>query len=140
MTDAGMAKSRDGDVQDILAKPSTLSRPQRVLLAAMVAGLAAAPWPLRAQQPAVNPSPPPMPSIPPAAQPGAGPGSAAQPPPSWTAGRPEAEEALKLTPVQPPPLATPADKLPVAKLKLPKNFNLEVYAAGLPYARSLRIG
>ena len=119
---------------------SALSLPQRVLLAAMFAGLATVPWPLRAQHPAVNPSPPPMPSIPPAAQPGAGPGSAAQPPPSWTAGRPEAEEALKLTPVQPPPLATPADKLPVAKLKLLKNFNLEVYAAGLTNARSLRIG
>src|SRR5262245_45817597 len=116
-------------------------RPKRLLLAAMIAGLAAsAPWPLQAQQPAVNPSPPPMPSIPPAAQPGAGPGSAAQPaPPPWAAGRPEAEEALKLAPVQPPPIATPADKLPVAKLKLPKNFNLEVYAAGLTNARSLRV-
>jgi glucose/arabinose dehydrogenase len=120
---------------------SALSLPQRVLFAALLAGLATAPWPLQAQQPAVNPSPPPMPSIPPAAQPGAGPASAAQPaPPSWTAGRPEAEEALKLAPVQPPPIATPADKLPVAKLKLPKNFNLEVYAAGLTNARSLRIG
>ena len=120
---------------------SALSWPQRVLLAGMVAGLGAAPWPLQAQQPAVNPAPPPMPSIPPAAQPGAGLGSAAQPaPPSWAAGRPEAEEALKLAPVQPPPIATLADKLPVAKLKLPKNFNLEVYAAGLTNARSLRIG
>ena len=53
---------------------------------------------------------------------------------------PEAEEALKLAPQQPPPLATPADKLPVAKLKLPKNFNIEVFAAGLTNARSLRLG
>jgi glucose/arabinose dehydrogenase len=47
---------------------------------------------------------------------------------------------LKLAPQVPPPIPTPVDKLPVAKLKLPKNFNLEVYAAGLTNARSLRVG
>ena len=39
----------------------------------------------------------------------------------------------------PPPIATPSDKLPLAKLKLPKNFNIEVYASGMVNARSLRI-
>ena len=39
----------------------------------------------------------------------------------------------------PPPIATAADKLPVAKLKVPKNFNIEVYASGMPDAHSLRI-
>ena len=33
----------------------------------------------------------------------------------------------------------PADKLPVAQLKLPKNFHLEVFASGVPNARSLRV-
>ncbi|MBV8936485.1 MAG: PQQ-dependent sugar dehydrogenase [Alphaproteobacteria bacterium] len=36
-------------------------------------------------------------------------------------------------------MATPVDRLPLAKLKLPKGFNLEVYAAGLTNARSLRV-
>ena len=54
-------------------------------------------------------------------------------------GRPDTEGAANLAPAVPPPIATAADKLPVAKLKLPKNFNIEVYASGMPDARSLRI-
>ncbi len=37
------------------------------------------------------------------------------------------------------PIATTVDKLPNAKLKLPKGFNIEVFAAGLTNARSLRV-
>jgi glucose/arabinose dehydrogenase len=55
-------------------------------------------------------------------------------------GRPDTEAAMKLAPVIPPPLAAPADKLPVGQLKLPKGFHIEVYASGIPDARSLRIG
>ena len=55
-------------------------------------------------------------------------------------GRPETPEAKKLAPVAPPPLATPADKLPVAKFKLPPGFKVEVYASGIKNARSLRMG
>src|SRR5947207_9596393 len=105
--------------------------------------------PLAAQQPAVNPSPPVQPAVPPSAQPGAGPGSTplvnappagqAQTPPSWQQGMPAGDEAAKLAPVPALPIATAADKLPVTKLKLPKNFNIEIYAAGLTNARSLRI-
>ena len=135
------------------------SRPRTLLLAAFAAGLVAAAGPLAAQQaPAVNPDPPGQPPIPPSAQPGAGPGSqplvspappqaaapgpAAQapPPPSWAQGRPENPAVADIAPVQPPPIATAADKLPQAKLKLPPNFNIEVYASGLTNARSLRIG
>jgi hypothetical protein len=36
-----------------------------------------------------------------------------------------------LAPVPALPIATALDKLPATKLKLPKNFNIEVYAAGL---------
>src|SRR5947207_2435657 len=94
-----------------------------------------------AQQPAINPSPPSQPPIPQAAQPGAGPGSqpmvsppsssaqtsptpapgqAAQPtpPPSWQQAMPQNDEAVKLAPVPALPIATTADKLPAAKLKL----------------------
>ena len=39
----------------------------------------------------------------------------------------------------PPPIPTTADKLPVAKLHLPKNFDIEIYASGIPDARSLRV-
>src|SRR5262249_1233657 len=101
-----------------------------------------------------------QPSVPPSAQPGAGPGSqplvnppapaaqapasgqAAQapaPPPSWQQGRPESEAAVKLAPGPALPIAPAVDQLPTAKLKLAKGFNIEVFAAGLTNARSLRV-
>src|SRR3982074_1151056 len=88
-------------------------------LAASFVVLTAMPWPLAAQQPAVNPSPPVQPAVPPSAQPGAGPGSPPlasppnpaasaqpQPPPSWQQGRPEGEGAAMLAPVPALPIAT----------------------------------
>jgi glucose/arabinose dehydrogenase len=54
--------------------------------------------------------------------------------------RPQSEEAQKLAPVTPPPIATPADQIPVAKLKAPDGFKLEVYASGMVNARSLARG
>src|SRR6266480_6919853 len=119
-------------------------------IAASLVVLTAMPYPVAAQQPAVNPSPPAQPAVPPSAQPGAGPGSTplvsapsaagqTQTPPPWQQGMPTGEEAAKLAPVPALPIATAADKLPVTKLKLPKNFNIEIYAAGLTNARSLRV-
>src|SRR5262249_23921469 len=55
-------------------------------------------------------------------------------------GRPDGEAAMKLAPVPAPPIAAAVDKLPVDRLKLPKGFKIEVYASGIPDARSLRIG
>ena len=55
-------------------------------------------------------------------------------------GRPEAPEAARLAPVAPPPIATPAARLPVAKLQVPDGFKVEVYASGVPNARSMRLG
>ena len=55
-------------------------------------------------------------------------------------GRPDSPGAAKLAPVAPPPIPTAADKLPVAKLKVPQGFKVEVYAAGVGNARSLRQG
>jgi len=55
-------------------------------------------------------------------------------------GRPEGPEAARLAPVAPPPIATPAARLPVAKLHVPDGFKVEVYASGIPNARSMRLG
>jgi glucose/arabinose dehydrogenase len=62
------------------------------------------------------------------------------PPGSPMIGRPDNEAAAKLAPVAPPPIPAAADKLPVAKLKLPPGFNIEVYASGIANARSLALG
>jgi glucose/arabinose dehydrogenase len=66
--------------------------------------------------------------------------SAPLPPGSPLIGRPDNEAAMKLAPVLPPPLTTPADKLPIAKLNAPKGFKIELYAANVDNARSLRQG
>src|SRR5690242_258997 len=66
-----------------------------------------------------------------------------QPDPTTVPGRPDipnAEVAQKLKSVAPLPFGAPADKLPVAELKVPKGFKVEVYASGIPNARSLRLG
>ena len=70
-----------------------------------------------------------QPATPPAAQP--------LPPGSPMIGRPDNEAAARLAPVAPPPIPTQADKLPLAKLKVPAGFNIEVYASGMANARSL---
>lgn len=55
-------------------------------------------------------------------------------------GRPETPGAHALAPLAAPPLTTPADKLPIDKMKLPAGFKVEVYASGIKNARTLRIG
>ncbi len=103
-----------------------------LLLAGTVAGLCAIAWPAPAQQPAA----PAAPAAP------ATDGQAPTPPPTWQQGRsPTVTEGMtKLAPVAPPPIPTAADKLPTAKLKLPKGFKIEVYASGVDNARTLRLG
>ena len=122
------------------------SHSRSVLFAAIAAGLIAA-APVMAQQPA-NPAPgaPPTPAGPsaPTAQTPATPaqGSAAQAPaapPPWAQGRPDNPAVADIAPVQPPPIPTAADKLPLAMFKLPPNFHIEVYAPGVANARSLRV-
>jgi glucose/arabinose dehydrogenase len=100
--------------------------PRRLLLAGALFG--AFTFAAAAQQPA----------SPPAA--GAAPAAAPLPPGSPLIGRPDSEAAAKLAPVAPPPIPAAPDKLPLAKLKLPPGFNLEVYAAGMANARSLAEG
>jgi len=114
---------------------SVSSRTRSMLLPAMVGGLLV-PWPVAAQQAPTNPAPAVAPAAAPAQSPAAQ--SPATPPP-WAQGRPDNEGVANIAPMVPPPIATPSDKLPLAKLKLPKNFNIEVYASEMVNARSLRI-
>ena len=79
-----------------------------------------------------------QPASPPAAEPAAA--APALPPGSPLIGRPDGEAAAKLAPVAAPPIAAAPDKLPLAKLKVPAGFNIEVYAAGMANARSLAEG
>src|SRR6266700_240700 len=80
-----------------------------------------------------------QPANPPAAA--AQPAAPALPPGSPLIGRPAGSEAAaKLAPNAPPPIPAAPDKLPTAKLKVPAGFNIEVYAAGMANARSMREG
>ena len=66
-----------------------------------------------------------------------------QPQPTTVPGRPDipnAEVAQQLRNVAPLPFGATPDKLPIPQLKLPKGFKVEVYASGIPNARSLRLG
>jgi glucose/arabinose dehydrogenase len=64
---------------------------------------------------------------------------AAEPPP-WKQGQPAAIANSNLAPIAPPPVPTAPDKLPLDKLKVKPGFKIEVYAAGVPNARTLRLG
>jgi glucose/arabinose dehydrogenase len=92
-----------------------------VLVAATLAGLLSA-VPVRAQTPI---APPPAALLPGLAQSGGPIGN---------------EAAAKLVPLRPPAQPATRDQLPLAKLKLPPGFHIEVYAAGIANARSLRVG
>lgn len=60
--------------------------------------------------------------------------------PFWAVGRPKGDATAKMAPVPSHPIPTPADKLPVAKMKLPPGFKAEVFASGVLDARGLREG
>lgn len=53
---------------------------------------------------------------------------------------PDNPAAQKLAPVASPPIPTPADKIQLDKLKVPKGFKVEVFASGMVNARSLARG
>jgi glucose/arabinose dehydrogenase len=55
-------------------------------------------------------------------------------------GRPDTEAAKRLAPIPQPPIPTPEDQLPTAKLKAPPGFKIELYASGVDNARTLRQG
>lgn len=109
-------------------------RPTRLLLAGTLVVLSAA-LPVIAQQTGDQQAP--------AAADPAKPMPIQQPQPTAVPGRPDipnAEVAKQLRNVAPLPFGTPADKLPLEQLKVPRGFNVEVYASGIPNARSLRLG
>lgn len=105
----------------------TLSSPTcwNFVLASAVACLLSIPLTVAAQQSAPGATPAPLPS------------------PTTSSAlqdRPKSEEAQKLAPVVPPPIAKAADQIPIARLKVPDGFKLEIYASGMVNARSLARG
>jgi glucose/arabinose dehydrogenase len=109
-----------------------LSRLRIFLCVALAGGLAAA-APAGAQQ-----GPPPGATAAPTSPGGSTPTGGAEKP-SWMQAMPDNPAAADLAPVVPPPIAAAADKLPVTRLHLPRNFQIEIYASGIPDARSLRV-
>jgi len=60
--------------------------------------------------------------------------------PFWAKGRPPGDVAMKMAPVPAFPIATPADQLPVKKIKVPPGFKVEVWASDILDARGMRQG
>ena len=77
----------------------------------------------------------PAPAVAPAA-----PAPAAAPAPSWQQGRSAGDEKSTLHPIAPILTGRPASELPLDKLKVPPGFKVEVWAEGIPEARSLALG
>jgi glucose/arabinose dehydrogenase len=62
------------------------------------------------------------------------------PPPSWQQGRSAEQASSTLHPFAPHMTGRDAKSLPVDKLKVPAGFKVEVWADGIPEARSLALG
>src|SRR3954468_17694649 len=65
---------------------------------------------------------------------------AAAPPPSWQQGKSAAQAESTLHPFAPHMTGRSAKDLPVNTLKVPAGFKVEVWADGIPEARSLALG
>jgi glucose/arabinose dehydrogenase len=78
----------------------------------------------------------------PGAQAQQGPGTAAAPaaPPSWQQGRNPEQAGSPLHPFAPYMTGRSAKELPLNTLKVPAGFKVEVWAEGIPEARSLALG
>jgi glucose/arabinose dehydrogenase len=61
-------------------------------------------------------------------------------PPSWQQGRSPEQANSPLHPFAPHLTGRPASELPIDKLKVPAGFKVEVWADGVPEARSLALG
>src|ERR1043165_3249800 len=64
----------------------------------------------------------------------------AEPPPAWHGGKPAALSESTLHPFAPHMTGRSAKDLPVNTLKVPAGFKVEVWAEGIPEARSLALG
>jgi glucose/arabinose dehydrogenase len=62
------------------------------------------------------------------------------PPPAWQQGRSQEQASSTLHPFAPQMTGRPASELPIDKLKVPPGFKVEVWADGIPEARSLALG
>jgi glucose/arabinose dehydrogenase len=62
------------------------------------------------------------------------------PPPPWVQGRPESMKNSTLVPHPPSLTAKSAAEITLDKIKLPPGFSIELWAQGLPNARSITIG
>src|SRR5262250_1309740 len=89
-----------------------------------VSGLALGVWPAIAQQSTTTPAEPPK----------------QEEEPFWAVGRPKSGPGAKMAPVPAFPIPTPADKLPIAKIKVPAGFKVEVWVPEILDARGLRQG
>ena len=89
-----------------------------------VTGLALGVWPAIAQQTTTPPAEPPK----------------QEEEPFWAIGRPKSGAGAQMAPVPAFPIPTPADKLPIAKMKVPPGFKVEIFAAEVFDARGLRQG
>src|SRR5947207_15680889 len=65
---------------------------------------------------------------------------AASPPPSWQQGKSAAQAESTLHPFAIEMTGKSAKELPVDKLKVPNGFKVEVWAEGMPGARSMAMG
>src|SRR6185436_8666642 len=65
---------------------------------------------------------------------------AASPPPSWQQGKPAAMSESTLHPFAPHMTGRSSKDLPVNTLKVPAGFKVEVWADGIPEARSMAMG
>jgi glucose/arabinose dehydrogenase len=62
------------------------------------------------------------------------------PAPAWQQGRPDSMAASPLAPHAPRLTVTPPDQVPVAALRVPPGFQLELWAHGMPGARAMTEG
>jgi len=58
-------------------------------------------------------------------------------PPTWAQGRTADQVALNLVPHPPGMTALPVEDIPTIKLKVPAGFKVELWASGMPNARSM---
>lgn len=58
----------------------------------------------------------------------------------WAVGRPTPRQGYQLAPVSAFPVPTPADQLPLSKLRAPEGFKVELFASDLLDARMMREG
>jgi glucose/arabinose dehydrogenase len=63
--------------------------------------------------------------------------AAAPPPPAWAQGRPDSMASSPLAPHAPVLTVTPADRIPVDRIKVPAGFKVELWASGAPGARMM---